>query len=103
MALSWLDLGETAPEMEVEAEDAIVVASEVESSGHRQRRLRKLTTKARQNDENPTSSDTVRLSPWKRPTSTSQITTISGMNLLSFVGYLTPDDVGRLVLNSMLY
>jgi hypothetical protein len=65
--------------MEVEAEDAIVVASEgEESSGHRQRRLRKPTTKARQNDENPTSSDTVRLSPRKRPTSASQITRISG-------------------------
>ena len=67
------------PEMEVEAEDAIVVASEgEESSSHRQRRLRKPSTKARQNDENPTSSDTVRLSPRKRPTGASQITTIDG-------------------------
>jgi hypothetical protein len=65
--------------MEVEAEDAIVVASDgEESSGRRQRRLRKPSTKAKQNEENQSSIDTVLLSPRSYAGLASRITTPSG-------------------------
>jgi hypothetical protein len=63
------------PEMEVEAEDTIVVASDEEESGRRQRRLRKPSTKARQNEGNPASIDTVRVSSRNHLGSGSRIAT----------------------------
>lgn len=64
--------------MEVEAEDAIMVASDgEESNGHRQRRLRKPSTKARQNEENPASIDTVFSPPRRQPTRGSRIASTS--------------------------
>ena len=60
--------------MEVEAEDAIVVASEgEESNGRWQRRLRKPSTKAKQNGEAQSSLDTVLLPSRKRLRSVSRI------------------------------
>lgn len=65
--------------MEVEAEDAIVVASEgEESGGGRQRRLRKPSMKARQNGEAQGLLDTVLLSSRKQPGSVSRIATTNG-------------------------
>jgi hypothetical protein len=71
--------GAETPEMEVEAEDAIVVASEGdESSGGWQRHLRKPSTKAKQNEKNQTSIDTVFLSSRKHPGNISRIAITSG-------------------------
>lgn len=85
------------PEMEVEAEDAIVVASDgKESSGRRQRRLRKPSTKAKKNEEAQDSLDTVFLSSKKQPGSGARIATINGAQKDEMGG-----DEGRTILQTL--